>query len=253
MDIPDATIVIKSFLRPLALNALVVSIRRTYPNIRIHVADDGDMSELPPNIDEFYRLPFDSGLSKGRNFLVDTVETCYTVLLDDDTVFTENSRLDYAIRVLSEFKSIDIVAGHYLPHHFYGKHTIEDGILIRDMHLASAVVDGFPIFDFVPNFFVARTNALKKVRWDEELKIQEHMDYFWRARGILKCTYLPYFSSINSNAREEGEYKKYRERTTHFQALQARKIGVTNIISRKNDKNYRDQDLHPLAYRPQSS
>lgn len=250
MDIPDTTIIIKSFLRPLSLTALIVSIRKMYPNIRIHVADDGDLSEMPDGVDMFYRLPFDTGLSKGRNYLVDTVTTEYTVLLDDDTLFNDRSRLEYATRVLSEFKSLDIVAGHYLPHRFYGQHTIEDGVLIRDMHLASDVVDGFPIFDFVPNFFVARTSSLRRVRWDEELKIMEHMDYFWRARGLLKCTCLPYFSAINTNSRDEGDYKKYRDRVPHFQAMQTRKIGVTNIISRKNQKNYQEEQLHPWAYSP---
>ena len=250
MDIPDTTIIIKSFLRPLALTALIVSIRNMYPDIKIHVADDGDLPEVPFGIDMFYRLPFDTGLSKGRNFLVDTVTTSYTVLLDDDTLFNEQSRLEYAIRVLSKFKLLDIVAGYYLPRRFFGQHKIENGVLIRDMHLASDVIDGFPLFDFVPNFFVARTSALKKVRWDEELKIMEHMDYFWRARGILNCTCLPHFSAVNTNARDEGDYKKYRDRVSHFQTMQTQKIGVTEIVSRENKRNYREEQLHPWAYRP---
>jgi len=119
------------------------------------------------------------------------------------------------------------------------------------MRLARTIVDGFPIFDFVPNFFVAKTEKIRKIRWNEKLKIQEHIEFFWRARNKLNCTYLPYFVSINSNIIEsEGtDYPKYRvDRFTYFQKIQLKEIGVSDIIRKESQQNFTENDLCSIAY-----
>jgi hypothetical protein len=35
---------------------------------------------------------------------------------------------------------------------------------------------------FVCNCFVANRDILKAIRWDEDLKVDEHWDFFWRAK-----------------------------------------------------------------------
>lgn len=100
------------------------------------------------------------------------------------------------------------------------------------------------------NFFVAKTHKIREVWWDEELKLQEHMDFFWRARKSLRCTYLPYFSSVNSHAKESAEYGRFRSRSEDFQKLQCKKLGVRRIISRDGRANYTKKNVCRTALKP---
>ncbi len=65
---------------------LIKSIKKFYPSLHNIVADDSKSPVHRPDV-EYHVLPFDSGLSKGRNFLVKKVKTSYFLLLDDDFCF----------------------------------------------------------------------------------------------------------------------------------------------------------------------
>jgi len=161
--IADVTIVIKTFLRPRALDRLLHDIKRYYPAVKVYVADDSDKPQIRKDVDEYFVLPFESGASYGRNYMIDRVKTKYIMLLDDDTIFTENTKIEWALEVFNASKRIDLVAGRCIPDDvFYGSLLIENNNLIRDMKLAKTVVDGFPQFDFYPNFFVAKTGENRK-------------------------------------------------------------------------------------------
>lgn len=245
----DLTIVVKTLMRPRALDMLLTSIWARYSDVKIFVADDSPVPIKRTDVDNYFILPFDSGLSYGRNFLLEKVETKYVMVLDDDTVFTDDTELAWPLRVLEEHHDIDLVGGRYLPEKFYGKQVIERGVLIRDLEIYNGIVDGFPVYDFTANFFVARTEKIREIRWDESLKIQEHMDFFWRAKQRLICTHLPYFSSQNSHLESEG-YARFRGRHKKFQALQCQKIGVKKIKSRNNRVDLSGLDLCDLARMP---
>jgi glycosyltransferase involved in cell wall biosynthesis len=252
------TITVKTFKRPKTLLTLLQSIRSFYPDIPILVADDSEPHEIVSTQKalrkfkkvDYFELPFDSGLSAGRNHLISQVSTPLVMVLDDDTVFGEMTRVEYALDVLNRFSSINLVAGWYEPEIFYGSLVVEDGRLIRDLHICRKIVDTCPLFDFVANMFIAKTESVASVLWDPELKIQEHMDFFWRARGNMNVTYLPYFRAQNTHAREDTDYESFRGRFEHFQQLQSRKIGVSEIISRENDPTYLRRSIDRIFIRP---
>jgi len=245
----DLTIIIKTFLRPDALTMLLESIWEMYPDVKIYVADDSGTSQIRTDVDKYFILPFDTGLSFGRNYLLDRVDTKYFMLLDDDTIFTKNTHLEWPLRVLDDHSDIDLVSGRYYPNLFYGKQIIENNIFIRDMKVTNGLIDGFPTYDFTANFFLARTETVSKIRWDDELLIQEHMDFFWRARGIINCTHLPYFSSDNSHITND-DYAKYRGRQKKFQRMQCKKLGVKKIKTRRNEHTLDTRELNTLALKP---
>src|SRR5271156_5678760 len=87
------SVLIKTFQRPRTVNAAVAGIRRFYPLVPIIVADD---SSAPVTFDHagiiVHRLPFDSGVGKGRNFLVSQVRSPYLLMCDDDHVFTRETK-----------------------------------------------------------------------------------------------------------------------------------------------------------------
>lgn len=249
-DLSNVTFAIKTFLRPKSIDLLIRSIRLFYPEARIIVADDGRDPVVRSDVEKYLVMPFDQGLSAGRNLMLEHIETEFAMLLDDDTVFTEATRIEYAMDVFAASESIDLVAGRYLPDVFFGAQVIEDGVFVRDIRQCREVIDGFPIYDFLPNFFVARTEKLREILWDEELKLQEHMEFFWRARGKLNGTYLPYFSSINAHINESTDYLQFRHRSGHFQAMQARKLNVSSITSRVGPSNMHEFSVCDLALFP---
>lgn len=256
MVFEDLTIIIKTFLRPNCLEKCISSIREFYPNIKILVADDSLPSHIKKrnDINKYLILPFDTGLSFGRNELLKEVTTPYFVLLDDDTIFTKETKLEYALYVLKN-TNFDIVGGIYLPDKFYGnlRKSDDNKFLIRDFGYYEEVLDGYPVYDFVPNFFVGKTALVRKVGWCNELKVQEHTEFFWRGKGILKSTVLPYFTSINSHERNIELYNKFRFRKDIYFPKAYEKIGVLGFKDIRDKENIdlsKDKRLSVYAYKP---
>jgi hypothetical protein len=116
-DLNNLTLLIKSFKRKECVDNLISSIRKFYKNIPIIVVDDSVEleTEILPNYDydeniKTYNIPFDSGLSAGRNYGVSKIETDYFVLLDDDFEFTERTDLNKWLKIL-KISDLDILGG----------------------------------------------------------------------------------------------------------------------------------------------
>ncbi len=84
-QLPNLTAIIKTFERPRILRRLVSSIRRLYPDLKVIVADDS-RSPVPVDGVTTIELPYNTGLTAGRNAALREVVTPYFLLLDDDFV-----------------------------------------------------------------------------------------------------------------------------------------------------------------------
>ncbi len=256
------TIIIKTLLRPSSLERCVRSIRKRFPAIPILVADDSGYRTFDDElglITAYYLLPRDSGASYGRNFLVGQVKTPYVMVVDDDTLFDEETRLEAAWQVLETVPELDLVAGYYRPARWWGCFEVDQGsgnrspinhhstnhhrgVLRQVFETSRGLVAGFPVYDFVPQFYLARSSKIRQIGWDDELKTLDHLQFFWRARGRLKATVLPYFSAFNTSERNP-EYDAFRwQRVPFFRRLQLRKLGLGGI-----EDVVRPQDLGRLA------
>jgi len=71
----DVTFGITTFGRPELLTNLIRSIYRRYPLARIVVANNGKEQLNVPDSVTLLNLPFDCGLSRARNALVDELST----------------------------------------------------------------------------------------------------------------------------------------------------------------------------------
>lgn len=40
----------------------------------------------------------------------------------------------------------------------------------------------------VPNVYVARTDKIRSIGWDSNIRMMDHQDFFWRASGNLVTT-----------------------------------------------------------------
>lgn len=188
-DENDVSILIKTFLRPGCCRRLVNSIRRFYPFVPILIADD---SHVPVAIDKevrIFHLPFDSGISKGRNVLLGQLETPYFVLCDDDFIFTRNTKLEKLFQAIQ--RGADLAGGQVRGHGgWFGYFDERNRAVFRQ---ARGIHNGFPVYDFVQNFFFASATKFFEHRlcWREQLKVREHQHFFRDAKGKLRITYLP--------------------------------------------------------------
>jgi GT2 family glycosyltransferase len=201
-------ILIKAFMRPDCVRRLVDSILERYPRATLNIADD---SELDENTRGYYAalqrmghqvllLPFNVGTSAGRNALVDHTNRPYVLLLDDDFVFTERTRIETLVDVLAADASLGVAAGSVL----------DEGTTLRSYEYNLRVKGGFVHYyplvghsrdvgghtcrdaDIVLNFALFRREVFASTRWDDALKQTEHTDFFLRlAQTPWRVVHVP--------------------------------------------------------------
>lgn len=194
------TIGIKTFLRPHCLKECIESIRKYYKNIQILVADDStdDVKKLNKGIiDNFDQiqllyLPYDSGLSEGRNHLVNNTKTPYYLVLDDSRQLSESTDLIAMVNFLITSK-YNLVAGicsdrgeedsHYTKQ-FISYRYVDDIPVVK----TKDIIKNEPIINQylraydtnqTLNIFIAETDKLKKFKWNPLAKVGEHELFFF--------------------------------------------------------------------------
>jgi glycosyltransferase involved in cell wall biosynthesis len=223
----DTTIIIKTFERPHTVQRLVDSIRVYYPDVRILVGDD---SREPQEVAgaELLALPYDVGLSAGRNRLVDAVRTPYTMLLDDDFIFTEQTRIEL-LRVAID-AGFDIASGRVGGGEYHGMLLRRGPTLHYLFKQKRRVHNGLPVYDMTWNFFLARTEALRTVRWDEALKLAEHSDFFLRAMEVpLLVTHVDAVD-VDHVQDKLPDYNTYRNRGMYYAIRFFEKHGLAKSV-----------------------
>lgn len=226
--------VIKTFERPKICQRLIDSIRKFYSDIPIIVADD---SMNPTTYDgaQTYWMAFDSGLSAGRNFLVQKAETEYVVILDDDWIFTEGTKLEEFVRILTS-SDLDILAGLIRDQRkdrikqFYGSISCIPPLLVT----SAIPYEGgdFTRCDFTHNFFIAARETLVRFRWDEDLKLSEHLEFFIRVQGYLSVGYTNRVL-IDERSFRGGDYGKFRSRNFFADAM--KKHGISRFVNHRGE------------------
>ena len=199
------TIVVKhmSRFRTDHMTHLHTSIRLHYPRIKILVGDDTSQSLSAPPAwaghphTELMALPPDCGVALGRNILVGSVSTPHVLLLDDDFVFTGDTRLELLLRALST-NDVAVVGGSLSVLGSYGLHAsidyVDGTVFFRSSKAPVRASDGCRGVDAVTNFFMAHTAVLRAVRWHPLLKVGEHEAFFLalKLRGyrVLECPHV---------------------------------------------------------------
>lgn len=187
-DHSDVTAIIKTFERPHRCAALIARIRRFHPKLQIIVVDDSREVGIYPGV-EVVRLPFDSGVGAGRKAGLERVRTPFVLNLDDDFLFYRGTLLAEAVQILRRHDRIDLLGGQVVDLPLY---ITQDS---RDAHLhfhskkpklaLGTRIGPVEVVDKVTNFFVARTDAVRRVGWEPKLKRLDHADFFTRAKGRL--------------------------------------------------------------------
>ena len=220
---------IKTFNRPATVSYSVGKLRARFPNEPIIVIDDsGDdhLADLAPFGVAHLVTPFDAGLSRGRNIGIAHVRTPYFVMHDDDQFPAEDLALDAALDVLDADHRIDVAGGweDETPHVRDSFELTDDRVLIQHRHTPwdhlGEGADATPLFHMVQNQTLWRTSSIRdrKLKWSNQLKVGEHVDFFFRYRGAINIVFLPTLhfanvpAAIRSSDAASTDYASYRNR-----------------------------------------
>ena len=258
----DVTLIIKTFERPQALSRLLNSIDDVNFDGPVLVADDSETPYRERILDtyghlvtEYLTLPFNVGLSAGRNALLDRVDTPYFVLNDDDFVYGPNTDLAWMREQLAT-TNLELLGGvvrepdliqwsqfhqptlkktlgaiyhaartllrnawerQYSVNRFHGDIEVTDDTVAL-VHNHAPDASPFRRCDYTLNFFMADTDAVRtKVGgWAEELKLQEHWEFFFRAkRGGLRVAHSDEVGVLHISNRTV-HYNNYREHQDEY-------------------------------------
>jgi len=221
-ELARVTAIIKTFERPRLLRRLVHSLQQAFPALSIIVADDGRAPNHLPGV-RTLELPFDSGVSAGRQAALDAVDTELTWVLDDDFIVLNGTRLGEAVRGLEQHPRLDLVGGNVIDLPLFNRRgSPRDPLYPTPASPRIELGTRFGeivVCDKVPNFFVARTDGLRRVGWDARLKRVEHGDFFTRARGVLATGYLPSFWCFHAQTPFDSAYMLRRDDYAADEAL----------------------------------
>lgn len=268
----DITILIKTFLRKKSLYRLLDSIEKYFLEIKIVIVDDGqenlneELKKYKGLKINYYKIPYDSGLSFGRNFGLSQIKTKYFLLCDDDFIFTNETNI-LKLKEILEHEKVDIVGGviknrlnyfegsyrkrlknfikYYFNrdtpiHNYYGNILKSENELIVE-YFNKSNFDKRIRTDICLNFFLGDTKKILNAGgWNYKLKIGEHTDFFVR----MKENHLKVISTkeciCDHFPLKEGEYKKFRNRTEEMTKIlfESRRIEkMISIFKEKGIKN----------------
>ena len=230
--ISNTTFVVKSFMRPACLDRLVQSILARYPKALILVADDGP-DRLERDDVHVFNLPFDTGLSYGRNFLIDQVCTEYLILMDDDHVFKDETVIEHLVEPLVS-GPFDLIGAQVVeaegPFSWEGLMEL-NGTFLSMKPGNKGTVGGVQKVDFCHNFFAAKTKMIQQLRWNDDLKMGEHTDFFLRAKTMdVRVGYCPSVQVFHAPEKSAG-YARYRKRAKEYRLVMMKHHGIRKIVN----------------------
>jgi hypothetical protein len=187
------------------------------------VVDDGKVAVGcdVPNV-RVVRLPFDVGVSVGRNKGVAELETPLFVMLDDDFVLTTDCGLEHVVDAMRAHSELDIIGGEVFTLPTFRRDVrIENRDVFGGRAGRPTKVGDLPVYDRVANFFIARTDRVASIGWDPNLKRLDHTDFFRRAHGRLLVAFDERFSCLHAMTPFDVDYMRYRRDFAQDQAYLA--------------------------------
>jgi len=169
----------------------------------------------------YYQLNFDCGLSMARNYLVKVAqkyELDYSILLADSLKINKVYDFNNIMSFFTENPQVGIIGLDDV-----GRPSWErDIFLVENRHFYLPRAKALPMqykdmtlqrVEICRNFFIAKTQCLIDNPWDDNLKMAEHEDFFWRLKKDTKWE-VYYTNAIQCAYIDEKppEYQDYRNR-----------------------------------------
>ena len=239
MNDKKIAIILTSIERPLSLHRCLESIVKVWDSswcLMIGLQDDYDSKSFevvaeiirlnPEKEIRLYDLEYDCGISVARNELINKAAMWgipYTLLTADSITFDESMKSIEQIIQGMEWNQFDLCGLNLDNRIKWEAYLNLIDIPERCFELDFIKFESIPFVkcDIVRNFWIARTDALFKVPYDEQLIMCEHEDFFWRFKKegyFVGCTNL--CSGTYNKGENTPEYDKIR--ATNFRIGQQR-------------------------------
>lgn len=234
----DVALSVKTFIRPDCLKRFLDSIAVYQQKWQVKfadviVVDDGDDESREENSNliknypdlhvSYYPYEFNSlGLCKGRNEGLAKCKAEYFICCDDDFMLDLDCNIQAALQILKE-KQLDILGGYYrnINSEDSVKYQADNwlGFIHEGEHedfcsIYSSVFPDFICCDIVENFFIARTEPIRKVGYPENVPIKEHNVVFllFKEAGIKIGFTNKLFVRHYHIKKKKKTYNKFRNR-----------------------------------------
>ena len=206
----------KTFLRPATARRMVRTVRRVFDG-DVVIADDSPTPLAPPDARcRIVALPFNSGVTVGRNAALAEVRTPFVLVTDDDVVFTRASDLERAVRFLLDHPEVDAVCAFQveLPR-WYAVEAGDESELFpghRPLRIPHGTeIDGTRVVAKGPTAYVGRTEALRQVPYDEKIRMVDHRDFFSSAAGRLVFVQARWLVVYHARTPFNRSYNQHRD------------------------------------------
>lgn len=217
----NVTFIFKSFQRHPMARRLYRNIQRFYPGTRVIIADD---SSTPLRLDgdglTIIQLPFNSGLSKGLNAALAQVQTPFVVRMDDDELLTPFTGIHHHLRFLMEHPEADLVG--VLPRNipmggnwkqqknpYFAQSMAHAPTPLKIPHM-TWLDSTHVVLGKIPNIFLARTDTFRAVGYDDNIRMIDHQEFFFRAAGTLVSVLEPNCFVLHYHNPFHREYQAFR-------------------------------------------
>lgn len=263
MQTLDLTLLVKTFMRPECLDNFLNSIAEYQSewNLKfadVVIVDDSDEEYNEKNVDvinkyqdvniTYKHYEFNSlGLSKGRNIGLELIKTEYFVYCDDDFLLDKNCGLKYVLD-MAKNNNLDVLAGYYKNLRSLDSNKIKNlnwiGFIQEndEFDVCTIYENLFPEFlkcDIVQNFYIGKTESIKKVGYPEDIHTNEHNLVFLR----FKQNGLKVYSTSKLYVRHlhlKKENKKYKTNRSRFFEKQMSKPVVGQLITENCIYTFKD-------------
>ena len=222
---PKIAIIITSFERPDLLRKSVESVLENWcENFVILVGDqskeDNELMkrwkiELPSQL-SYVKLPFNCGLSYARNILVTQASLLgaeYCIISADSICFNSSmKRVNEILPVFTEHPYLGRIGFKLQGRiNWEGWLTLNEGESF-ELELINTKSVGIHLFECncIKNYFIARTESLLDVKWDDNLKMCEHEDFQYRYAKCWDTLYTDFYTGTYIGKRE-GDFATYRQ------------------------------------------
>ena len=220
----NVTFIYKSFERQKMATQLYRNIQKYYPGTYVIIADD---SRKPLEIRGKYvtviHLPFNSGLSYGLNQALRQVKTPYVIRLDDDHLLTRRTHVGEQMKFLKEHPEVDLVGFGLLNavrfetpkqhiRKFYPQSMYYAPRVLKIPHL-TRIDKNHLVLGKGFNLFLIETDTLRKIGYDDEIRMIDHDDFFYRAAGKIVSVVAEDTRVFHRHNLFDSHYSRYRNDT----------------------------------------
>lgn len=250
---------ITTFDRYDLLERLLHSIFSYYPNAKVTIADQSKEINT-----EFYNdyvlfnlkvipMPYDCGLSMARNCLVEKTKRQYKLILEDDFLFNEDTKVE---KLLELMDVADIAGGGVYSHgsrlkfeHYFEKksgviYQVPDGDKYKEYKGIKYKKTGC-----VMNFALFNKVVFERTKWHNDLKLREHQHFFFRVKN--KIVFTDDVKIVDGKNGMTPEYKRLKARDEFWKIaledLEAYKIkylsGMCFEIEGNKIVHYREEPI----------